>query len=59
MMAKHGGLPEEISLRKQHDAAKVAYTSADGADKETAMARLAEAEMKLPMSMEARRRFWR
>lgn len=59
MMAKHGALPEEISLRKQHDAAKVACASADGADKKTAMARLAEAEMKLSMAMEARRRFRR
>lgn len=55
-MAEHGALPEEISLRKQRDAAKAAYASVDGAQKKAAMAQLAEAEMKLSMAMESRAR---
>lgn len=55
-MAEHGALPEEISLRHQRDAARLAYATADDADKKHAMARLAEAEMKLSMAMEARPR---
>lgn len=60
MMAEHGALPEEIELRRQIDAAKSAYAGAVGeAGKRTAMARLADLQMKLAITEEARRKFMR
>ena len=59
IMAEHGALPEEIRLRKERDAAKAAYACAPAAGKKAAMARLAEAEMKLSIASEARKRFMR
>lgn len=59
IMAEHGALPEELKLRKLRDAAKAAYASASEPDKKAAMARLAEAEMKLSIASEARKRFMR
>jgi hypothetical protein len=56
LMAEHGALPEELLLRQQRDAAKDAFAQATDAGKTAAMARLAEAEMKLAMAMENRRR---
>ncbi|QXT40668.1 DUF1992 domain-containing protein [Gymnodinialimonas ceratoperidinii] len=56
LMAEHGALPEELVLRRQRDAARDACAHASEAEKTPAMARLAEAEMKLAMAMENRRR---
>ncbi|NKX43190.1 DUF1992 domain-containing protein [Roseicyclus persicicus] len=60
IMAEHGALPEEIVLRKQLAEAKAAYAAATGAeDRRSAMARIAELDMKLSIATEARRRFLR
>jgi hypothetical protein len=60
IMAEHGALPEEITLKKQVDEAKARYAAAaSGDDRRRAMAELAEAEMKLAIAVEARRRFMR
>ncbi len=60
IMAEHGALPEEVTLRKRLDAARAEYaTLSDPDDKRAAMARLAEIEMKLAIAAEARRRFMR
>lgn len=56
LMAEHGAVPEEIRLRKERDAAREAYQATPEADKKAAMARLAEAEMKLSIVTEARMR---
>lgn len=57
IMAEHGALPEEITLRKELDEAKLAYAAAPEAQKKAAMARVAELDMKLSIASEARRRF--
>ncbi|GAB5448157.1 DnaJ family domain-containing protein [Gymnodinialimonas sp.] len=59
LMAEHGAVPEEIRLRQARDAARAAYQDAPEADKKAAMARLAEAEMKLSIVTEARMRAMR
>ena len=59
-MAEHGALPEEVQLRKALAAAKVAYAAAEGAEaKRKAMAEIAEAQLKLSIAEEARRKFMR
>lgn len=62
IMAEHGAVPEEVKLRQQRDAAKADYAkaleaNATPADKNAAMARLAELEMKVSIAAEARKRF--
>ncbi len=60
IMAEHGALPEEIILRKALDAAKADYAKAETeAEKRAAMARIAEAEMKLSIAQDARKKFMR
>lgn len=58
IMAEHGALPEEVALRKALEAAKTAYAEARSAeDKRAAMAEIAEAQMKLSIAEEARKKF--
>jgi len=57
IMAEAGALPEEIQLKKQVAAARAALAETPEADKKAAMARLAELEMRLAITEEARRRF--
>jgi len=60
IMAEHGALPEDITLRKELEAAKAAYAVlTDPAAKRSAMARIAALDMKLAIATEARRRFMR
>jgi hypothetical protein len=60
IMAEHGALPEEITLKKQVAEAKTRHAAATtDDDRRRAMAELAEAEMKLAIAVEARRRFMR
>lgn len=60
IMAEHGALPEEVTLRKELDAARAAYAAVTGeTEKRTAMAHLADLEMRLAIAAEARRRFMR
>jgi hypothetical protein len=60
IMAEHGALPEEITLKKQLAEAKVAYAAAkDEASKRAAMTRIADLDLKISIAMEARRRFLR
>lgn len=56
LMREHGAMPEEVRLRQERDAAKAAYNTAPDTRKKAAMARFAEAEMKLSMVTEARAR---
>lgn len=56
LMAEHGAVPEEVRLRKLRDAARADYAAAPEAEKKAAMARLAEADMKLSLLTEARLR---
>ncbi len=60
IMAEAGVLPEEITLKKQVAAqrAELAALTDDGARK-TAMARLAQLEMRLAIAEESRRKFLR
>ncbi|KPQ16434.1 MAG: protein of unknown function containing DUF1992 domain [Rhodobacteraceae bacterium HLUCCO18] len=58
IMHEHGALPEEIALRKAVEAAKADYAKAETPeDKRTAMARIAELQMKVAIAAEARKRF--
>lgn len=60
IMAQAGVLPEEIVLKKQVAAALAALEGLpDGAERKTAMARLAGLQMKQAMAEEARRKFLR
>lgn len=60
IMAEHGALPEEVGLRKALEAAKADYVlTKTEADKRTAMAKIAELDMKLSIAVEARRKFMR
>lgn len=60
IMAEHGALPEEITLKKQLDVARAAYVGlTDAAERRAAMSRMAELEMKLSIAQDARRRFMR
>jgi hypothetical protein len=60
IMHEHGGLPEEIELRKAVDTAKAVYAEAKSEDeKRKAMAKIAELQMKLSIVEEARKRFMR
>ena len=60
IMAEHGALPEEVGLRKALEAAKADYAiTKTEADKRTAMAKIAELDMKLSIAVEARRKFMR
>lgn len=60
IMAEHGALPEEVTLRKALDAAKLAYRDATTqADRRAAMTRIAELDMKLAIAVEARKKFMR
>lgn len=60
IMAEHGALPEEVQLRKALAVAKAAYAAAEGAEaKRKAMAEIAEAQLKLSIAEEARRKFMR
>lgn len=60
IMHEHGALPEEITLRKALDAAKVAWRAAVGdEDKRAAMAKIAELQMHLSIAEDARKRFMR
>ena len=62
IMAEAGVLPEEITLKKAMDAARVAYarlTDADADTKKAAMAEIARLELKRAIAVEARRKFLR
>jgi hypothetical protein len=60
IMAEHGALPEEITLKKQLAEAKADYAAAkDNASRRAAMIRIAELDMKISIAMDARRRFMR
>jgi len=60
LMAEAGVLPEEITLKKQVIAARAHLaTLTDEAARKTAMAELAQLEMRQAMAEEARRRFLR
>ena len=60
IMAEAGGLPEEITLKKQVIAQRAALaTLTDESDRKAAMARLAELEMRLAIAEESRRKFLR
>lgn len=60
IMAEHGALPEEVGLRKALEAANADYAlTKTEADKRTAMAKIAELDMKLSIAVEARRKFMR
>ncbi len=58
IMAEAGAVPEEITLKRQLEAAKEAYRAAKGTSGEkAAMARVSELQMKLSIAAEARRKF--
>ncbi|WP_343079737.1 DUF1992 domain-containing protein [Ostreiculturibacter nitratireducens] len=58
IMAEAGALPDEIRLQKVVDAARARLsTLTDEAERKAAMADLAEAEMRLAIAKEARRKF--
>jgi hypothetical protein len=58
IMAEAGALPEEIILKKAADAQRDVLASlTDPTARKTAMAKLAEIEMRREMAIEARRRF--
>ena len=58
MMAEAGVTPEEFTLKKQLDAARLAYPDlGDPDDRKAAMARIAELEMRWHMARDARRAF--
>lgn len=60
IMAEHGAMPEEITLKKQLDAARAAYAGlTDAAERRAAMSRIADLEMRMSIAAEARRRFMR
>ncbi len=58
IMAEAGAIPEEIRLRKEVDA-QLAHlqTLTDPAGRKTAMAKLADLQMRLSIAQEARRKF--
>ncbi|WP_327284725.1 hypothetical protein [Ruegeria halocynthiae] len=59
-MAQAGVLPEEFNLKKQLDAAHVAYADlTDPGDRKAAMAKIADLEMRYNMARDARRAFLR
>ena len=58
IMAQAGVLPEEFTLKKQLDAARLAYADlTDPSERKAAMARIAELEMRYNMARDARRAF--
>ena len=58
LMAEAGALPEEIVLKKAADAQRVVLAGAtDAVARQTALAKLADIEMRRQMAIEARRRF--
>lgn len=60
IMAQAGVLPEEFEIRKKLDAARKEYTELTDPDvRKTAMARIAELEMRYNMARDARRAFMR
>lgn len=60
IMADAGVLPEEFDLKKQLDAARLAYQDApDEETRKAIMSRIADLEMRYNISVDARRRFMR
>lgn len=59
MMAEAGAVPEEFQLKAEVEAARRVVASASGHDRKTAMARLADLEMRYAIAREARRTFMR
>lgn len=60
IMAQAGVLPEEFDLKKELDAARVAYADlTDPGDRKAAMAKIADLEMRYNMARDARRAFLR
>ncbi len=58
IMAEHGALPEEVALAKTLQAAKATYAALeDVTQKKTAMAQIADLEMRLSIAREARKKF--
>lgn len=58
LMAEAGALPEEITLKKAADAQRAVLADlTDPSERQVALARLAEIEMRREMAVEARRRF--
>lgn len=59
IMAEAGALPEEITLKKALDAALAELNTAKGAARKTAMARVADLQLRHAIAQEARRKFLR
>ncbi len=60
IMAQAGVIPEEFSIKKELNAARLEYQSlTDPDDRKRAMARLADLEMRYHMAQDARRSFMR
>ncbi|WP_299740266.1 DnaJ family domain-containing protein [uncultured Roseobacter sp.] len=58
IMAEAGVVPEEFALKKEQDAAHKAYAACESeADRKTAMAKLADLELRYEIAREARRKF--
>lgn len=58
IVAEAGVLPEEIVLKKRIDAARAALAAVpQGAERDAALARIADLEMRRAIAIEARRRF--
>lgn len=58
IMAEAGVLPEEFSLKKELDAARLDFQNlAPGADKRAAMARISDLELRYNIAREARQKF--
>ncbi len=56
IMAEAGALPEEIRLKRALDAARQVLRAAAPKERKTAMARVADLEMKLGIAQDARRK---
>lgn len=60
IMAQAGVLPEEFNIKKELDAARKSYaTFTDPAARKSAMAKIADLEMRYQMARDARRAFMR
>jgi hypothetical protein len=60
IMAEAGALPEEFRIKKLLEAAKAAYSEAEGEEaRRVAMALIADLEQRYNIAVEARRRFMR
>lgn len=60
IMAQAGALPEEFDIKKQLDAARTEYAAlTDPAKRKSAMAKIADLEMRYAMARDARRAFMR